>query len=352
MMKYLKNLRLFGELVNIGVENGKIAEIISADSFVDGEDFGGAKIYPGLIDIHSHGAVGIDTMDAELETLAKYYLDRGVTTWYPTTMTMSREDVNKVTSQKLPANGANIPGFHLEGPFLNPAKCGAQDPAHITAPSTEWLEGMDNVKLITVAPESEGGIDFISRVNAVVCIGHTTADYDTACAAFSAGAKCLTHTFNAMPSIAHRAPGPIVAGADMGAYAQIICDGIHIHPAVIRMAVRMFGKDKIILISDSMCATGLSDGEYCLGGLPTFVNGGVATLKDGTLAGSTVNLFECVKRAISFGIPEEDAVKMASENPARLMGLNKGKIAVGMDADFIIVNDEFELLRSVARGEF
>ncbi len=354
-MKYIKNVRLCAKRVNIGVENGKIAAILpvsESDSELPGEDFGAAKIYPGLIDIHSHGAMSRDTMDGEIAYLAKYMLENGITTWYPTTMTMSDEDIRRATDTPLPTEGASVPGYHLEGPFISAKRCGAQDPEHVKTPDSGWLSGIKNVSLVTVAPECEGAMELIDGCEAVVCIGHTTADYGVASEAFRRGAACLTHTFNAMPSIHHRDPGPIIAAAESGAYAQLICDGIHIHPAVIRMAVGLFGKDKIILISDSMRATGLADGEYELGGQAVTVKDGVATLADGTLAGSTVNLFECVRRAISFGISEEDAVKMASENPARLMGLSKGRIEVGLDADFIIVDDDFKLIRAIARGEF
>lgn len=350
-MVYLKNVRLDGEYVNIGIEDGKFAEILPLCAECSGIDFGGAKIYPGLIEIHSHGAMGVDTMDCDVEFLAREYLRCGVTTLYPTTMTASYEDSERVVRQPRPTVGANIPGYHLEGPFINAEKCGAQKPELIKEPDLTWISTLPNVALVTVAPECAGAMEFIEGCGAVVCLGHTAADYDTASAAIRRGAKCLTHTFNAMPPIHHRAPGPILAGADLGAYAQIISDGIHLHPSVVRAAVKLFGKDKVVLISDSVRATGLADGEYELGGQLTTVKDGVARIANGALAGSTTTLFECVRRAISFGISEADAVKMASENPARLMGLNKGKIAVGYDADFIIVDDSFNLVRAVARGE-
>ena len=155
-----------------------------------------------------------------------------------------------------------------------------------------------------------------------------------------------------MPGIHHRAPGPIGAGSDSeGVYAELICDGKHIHASAVRMLIKIFGKERILLISDSMKATGLGDGDYLFGGLDIIVKEGTALTKSGHLAGSTSTLLDCVKVAISFGIPEEDAVMMASENPARLMGLNKGKIEVGYDADFIIVDDSFNLVRTIVRGE-
>lgn len=349
-MKVLKNVNLFGELTDISVDGGKIVAIGRTDA--QGIDFLGAKIYPGLIDIHSHGAIGKDTMDGELSEMARYYLSVGVTTWYPTTMTMSEEDIIRATNAITDIEGgASIPGFHMEGPFINPKYKGAQNEEFIVPSSMELFSRCKNLKMVTVAPETDGAIDFIRECPAVVAIGHTNADYDTALSAFRAGAKCLTHTFNAMPGIHHRAPGPIPAGAECGAYAQIITDGVHVHPAVVKMLVKMYGTDRVIIISDSMRATALGDGEYEFGGQRITVTDGCAYTEGGALAGSTTNLFECVRRAIGFGIPERDAVKMATENPARLMGLNKGKIEIGYDADFIIVDDSFNLIRAIARGE-
>lgn len=351
-MKLIKNVSLYGKICDIAVEDGRIAAI--GEGLVgEGVDFGGAKIYPGLIDVHSHGAVGVDTMDCDLAPIARYELESGITTWYPTTMTMSEEDIVNATSQPLEIEGgANIPGFHMEGPFINYNCKGAQNGEYVIPPSKELWNKCKNLKMVTVAPEVEGAIEFIKECPAVVSIGHTEADYDLTCLAIDAGATCLTHTFNVMPSIHHRAPGPIPAGADKGIYAQIICDGIHIHPSVVRMLIKLYGTDRVVFISDSMRACGLPDGKYDLGGLITIVKDGVARIEAGNLAGSTTNLFECVRRAISFGIPEEDAVKMASETPAKLMGLNKGKIEVGYDADFIIVDEDFNLIRAIARGEF
>ena len=206
--------------------------------------------------------------------------------------------------------------------------------------------------MVSIAPELPGSRTFIENCPAVVSIGHTDCDYDTALGAMRVGAKCLTHTFNAMNGIHHRMPGPIGAASDTeGVYCQLITDGKHIHEASIRMLVKIMGEDRIIIISDSMRATGLGDGEYEFGGQRITVESGYARTEGGNLAGSTSTLFECVKKMISFGFSAESAVKMASENPARLMGLNKGKIEVGYDAEFIIVDDDFNLIRAITRGE-
>ena len=351
-MKVLKNVLLNGELTDITVDGGKIVKIGKTEDA--GVDFGGNKIYPGLIDIHSHGCIGYDTMEGHLEEMADWLLSKGTTTWYPTTMTMSQEDIIAATHNDIDfGHGANIPGFHMEGPFINKKYKGAQNEEYISPPSMELFNTCKNIKHVTIAPEAEGSMEFIEECPAIVSVGHTDADYDTAKKAFDRGAKKLTHTYNVMPGIHHRAPGPIGAGSDSkGVYAELISDGRHIHASAVRMLVRLFGTDRVILISDSMRATGLGDGEYSFGGQPITVKNGKATTKDGNLAGSTSTLFECVKTAISFGIKEEDAVKMASLTPAELMGLNKGKIAVGYDADFIIVDKDFNLVKAIARGEF
>lgn len=352
-MQFIKNVSLWGTLCDIGIENGKFAFIGKTDE--DGRDFGGAKIFPGLIDIHSHGAIGVDTMYADFEELSRFYLEQGTTTWYPTTMTMPFSDIARATGAKTEfEGGASIPGFHLEGPFINKKYKGAQNADYVAAPDFSLIEACPTARLITVAPEAEGAIEFIKRASAaglVVCLGHTDADYEQSRAAFEAGASCLTHTYNAMPGIHHRSPGPIAAGADAGAYAQLICDGIHVHPAAVRLLVKLYGTDRVVLISDSIEAAGMPDGDYRLGGLDVSVRDGVARTKGGALAGSTSTLLDCVRCAISFGISERDAFKMATETPAALMGLNKGKIEVGYDADFIITDENYTLVTAAAMGK-
>ena len=351
-VKAIKNVRLNGTLTDITVDAGKIISIGRTD--VCGVDFGGARIYPGLIDTHSHGCIGQDTMGGDLSAMADFQLAHGTTTWYPTTMTASEEDIIRTTSQNIDiSHGASIPGFHLEGPFINKKYKGAQNGEFIIPPSSAFFGKCKNVKKVTLAPECAGAIEFIRECPATVSLGHTDCDYEVASAAFEAGARSLTHTFNAMPGIHHRAPGPIGAGCERDdVYAELICDGRHVHAAAVKMLIKLFGEDRIILISDSMLAVGMPDGEYIFGGQPVVVKDGVAMTQDGRLAGSTATLFDCVRTAVSFGIPEDIAVKMASENPARLMGLNKGRIEVGYDADFIIVDDDFGLIRAIARGEF
>ena len=350
-MTVLKGVLLHGKAVDIKIDGGLIVEI--ADDLGAGDKrYEGKSVWAGLIDIHTHGCMGVDTMDCDMQVMAEYYLKNGITTFYPTTMTMSREDIIAATKQKtnFPL-GANVPGFHMEGPFINEKLKGAQSAEHIIPPSMELFSACERVKRVSLAPEIEGSLEFIKSCPAQCSIGHTECDYDTAKAAIAAGASSLTHTFNCMPGMHHRKPGPIPAGAEEGIYAEIISDGVHIHPAMVRTLVSLYGTDRVILISDSMRATGLSDGKYDLGGQMVPVTNGVAYTDGGNLAGSTTNLFECVRRAISFGIPAPDAFKMASENPARLMGLNKGKVEVGLDADLVFTDGEYNLVGVMKGGE-
>ena len=352
----LKNVNLYGNVTDITVTDGKISNIGKTGG--QGTDMHGLKIYPGLIDTHIHGCLGFDSSDKEdrLAEMSRYQLMHGITTWYPTTVTVSLEDIESCVNRNTDIeDGANIPGFHMEGPFINVNCKGAQNGDFVIRADIDAFNKCNKggkVKKISVAPECDGVLEFIEKCPILVSIGHTACDYDTASEAFKRGAKCITHTFNTMPPIHHRKPGPICAGADFdGVYAELISDGIHVHPSAVRMLVKLYGEDRVILISDSVRAAGLADGEYDLGGIDVIVKNGVARTREGNLAGSTTNLFECVKRAISFGIDEYTAVKMASENPARSMGLNKGKIEVGFDADFILVDDKFNLKYSIVGGK-
>lgn len=249
-------------------------------------------------------------------------------------------------------------GINLEGPFISNAKRGAQNPDFIRQADFALLKELQEcagglVKLVTLAPETEGARDFIRQVkdswlrDISISLGHTQSDYETAIQAFASGANHVTHLFNAMPGFTHRAPGVIGAAFDTpGCFAEIICDGIHIAPSAIRAAFAMFGKERIVLISDSMRATGLSDGRYTLGGLQVQVSGRHATLEDGTLAGSVTNLLDCLRCAVSMGISLEDAVQCASLNPARSIGIDGtfGSLEPGKTADFLLLDKELHLV--------
>ncbi len=349
MKTVFKNLWINGVITDIISENGVISEVGKTNEF--GIDFNGKRAYAGLIDIHTHGIGGYDTMDAEFGLMADLQAENGTTTFYPTTMTASHEDIIKVLNAPIPQCGAKMGGFHLEGPYISEKYNGAQDKKHIRRPEPAEFAGFSNVKLITIAPELDDAIEYIKSCRSVVCLGHSGADYDTAVSAARAGAKCLTHTFNAMPGLHHRNPSLIGAAADSDMYVQVICDGKHIHPAVVRILYKLFGADRMILISDSMRATGLSDGTYEFGGQEITVINGTARTPDGALAGSTSTLFDCVKCAINFGIPEADAFRMASETPAKLLGLSCGRIIDGCDCDFIVLDDNNNLDTVVINGE-
>jgi len=346
----LKNCNVNGNITDIVIENKKILSVGKCSEA--GIDIRGKKVYPGLFDIHAHGLCGYDTMDGDKLCKMSYELAAaGTTSWLPTTMTMDFDTIEKVVRSIPEQKGANIPGFHMEGPYINEKYKGAQNKKFIKNPDINEFNKLCNIKMVTIAPELEASMDFIKNCKAVVSLGHTDCDYDTAKSAIDNGAMCLTHTFNAMPPLHHRNPGPIGAAIDNNIYIQVICDGLHIHPALIRTLYRLFGKERLILISDSMRATKLSDGEYEFGGQPIDVVNSVARTREGAIAGSTSTLFDCVKKAIEFGISEEDAFYMASRTPAVLMGENKGLITEGFDAELIVLNEDLTTDKVIINGE-
>lgn len=318
-------------------------------------DAQGGYVIPGLVDIHTHGAVGEDFSDGKpegLQPLADYYAAHGVTSFLATTMTL-KEPVLTAAMHAIrdfcPSGGARCAGVHLEGPFLCYAKRGAQAAENLHKPDAALFYRLNEasggqVRMVTVAPEEEGALEFIREVSQIctVSIGHTTADYDTAMAAFAAGASHATHLYNGMPSLLHRAPGVVGAALDSGASVELICDGLHIHPAVIRATYRMFG-DRLNLISDSLRCAGMPDGDYELGGQPIVVKDGKATLLDGTLAGSSIALLDAVRNVVRFGLPLADAVYAASTAPALAVGLEAGKIGVGCRADLVVLDRDLGL---------
>ena len=351
-MTVFKNALIGDTVTDITVEGGVITSL--EKSPLSGVELGGMRVYPGLIDVHVHGCMGYDVSDKEdnLGQMADYLLAHGTTAWCPTTMTVGAEDIIGATNKNTDlSHGAEIIGFHLEGPFINPKHKGAQNPDHIFRPTLSLLEKCKNVARITVAPELPGSKAFIENATCQVSLGHSDADYDTAKGAFRAGVSSLTHTFNAMNGIHHRAPGPILAAVETpGVYTELIADGKHIHPAVMRMLIELVGDERVVLVSDSIRALGMPDGEYELGGINITITNGTAYTPDMHLAGSTSCLFDCVKFLIGCGIAADRAVKMASENPARMLGIKKGKLEVGYDADMIVVDNGFNLVKVISRG--
>ena len=342
-----------------------------SSSSADGKtyDASGCYVIPGLTDLHFHGCMGKDFSDADpegLEIMAKYELSQGVTQICPAGMTLLEEQLTKVCQVAAAHRDANKPGaelcgINLEGPFLSTAKKGAQKADWIHAPDVDMFRRLmaaskGLVKLVSVAPEEPGAMEFIEAVEGevTVSIAHTTADYDTAMEAFRLGARQVTHLFNAMPPFSHRAPGVVGAALDTPiCNVELICDGVHIHPSVVRATFKMFGPKRVILVSDTMRAAGMPDGDYTLGGQPVKVKGKHATLADGTLAGSVTNLMNCMRTAVSFGIPLEDAVWAAAVNPARAIGIfsRMGSLEPGKRANVVVLDQNLELKDVFFRGE-
>ena len=331
----------------------------------DGEviDAEGLLVLPGLVDIHSHGAAGEDFSDGNPEGFKKilqYEKRCGITSYCPTSMTFPKERLRQIFASIKGAqteDGATVVGINMEGPFLDPAKKGAHVEKWIAAPDVAFVRELNQdadglVRLVTVAPNMDGAEEFIKEMHEEVCIslGHTAADYDCASRAMKLGAHHVTHLYNAMQPFGHRAPGLIGAAMDdPECMVEMICDGYHIHPSAIRAAFRLFGPERVILISDSMRATGMENGTYELGGQEVTVKDRKAVLKDGTLAGSATNLYGCMCKAVEFGIPLEQAIMAATANPARSIGIFDcvGSIRIGKQADLLLVSENFELKRVI-----
>ena len=356
------NAKIFvnGEFVEgtLSIENGMITAVGSADAAYD-LDANGCYLVPGFVDIHTHGAVNEDFSDGNgdgLNSLSRYYAERGTTSFLATTMTLPERlllpAMHAVRDFVRPGGGAKCAGVHLEGPFLCANKRGAQALENLHSPDFDMFtrlneESGNKVRIVTVAPETDGAIPFIEKASGIciVSLGHTEADYQTAMDAFHAGASHVTHLFNCMPAMHHRAPGVIGAAMDSGATVELICDGLHIHPSVIRAAYKMFG-EKLVVVSDSLRCAGMPDGIYELGGQMVEVKDGKATLQGTeTLAGSSTSLLQELRNLVAFGIPLENALTAVTYAPAKAAGLDSkiGSIRVGLQADFLLLTKELEL---------
>lgn len=320
-------------------------------------DAQGAYVIPGLVDIHTHGAMGEDFSDGNAEgmqPMADYYAAHGVTSFLATTMTLKEETLTPamhVIRDFQRNGGAKCAGIHLEGPFLGYAKRGAQAAENLHAPDTALFDRLNaasggKVKLVTVACEEPGAMDFIAHVSktAAVSLGHTSCHYDQAMEAFARGASHATHLFNGMDGLHHRKPGIVAAAMDAGASVELICDGLHIHPAVIRLVHKLYG-DKLNLISDSLRCAGMPDGDYELGGQPITVKNGKATLTGtDTLAGSSISLLDALRNVVRFGLPLADAVYAASTAPAEAARLDEiGSLQIGKCADLLLLDRDLAL---------
>lgn len=362
----------------IVIKNGTIEQVYTEgkrpqteDEVLDGK---GMYAIPGLIDLHFHGCKGDDFCDGSRDAIARiaeYEASVGVTAIAPATMTLPVEELEQILRvaaeyKKGPHSKkeADFVGINMEGPFISPAKKGAQDERNIIPCDVkvcerflEVSEGL--VKFMGIAPEkSENAVSFIEAVKdkVNVSLAHTNADYDTAMAAFNAGADHAVHLYNAMPAFTHRAPGVIGAVYDSKhVMAEIICDGVHIHPAAVRATFEMMGEDRMILISDSMRAAGMPDGSYTLGGLDVNVVGNRATLaSDGAIAGSVTNLMDCMKTAVkTMNIPLETAVACATINPAKSLGIDAeyGSIRAGKKAHIVLMDQELNVQQVIKDGK-
>lgn len=349
------------------VKQGKITKIdmqenmqnIEVDEIIDGK---GQYLSPGFIDIHNHGNSGYDFMDSTkeaIDSIGKYHLQNGVTSYLGTVLTQSYENiieaVKNIANYENKENSSQILGIHLEGPFFSHSKKGAQPDKFIRDPDISFIKELikisDNkLKMVSIAPEKDGSLElirYLKEKNVEVSMAHSNATYEESMKGINNGATISTHLYNGMRSFNHREPGIIGASlTDDRVYCELICDRIHLHDAAIKLALKAKGADKIILVSDAMRAAGLKDGEFELGGQKVMVINGEARLSDGSLAGSTLNLYKAVYNMVKFlHVPIHEAVKMASLSPARAIGVhgNKGSIEVGKDADMLLLDDNVNI---------
>lgn len=335
------------------------AEVIHAD---------GCYVAPGLVDVHIHGYLNQDASDGNAEgirLMAEGVMKNGVTTFLPTTMTVSMEEietalnvVRSLQEESKTWKGAYLAGVNTEGPFINASKKGAQAAEHIQSPNADWIiKNSDIIKLCTIAPETEGGFEAIRKIrencNVHVSVGHTDATYEQAMQAFDCGATQVTHLFNAQTGLHHRKPGVVGAGLDADVYAELIADTFHVHAGLFSLVTKCKG-DKLVLITDCTRAGGMPDGEYTLGGQKIFVKGIQCLLEDGTIAGSVLKLNEAVRNVYkNTNLPLYTVVAAASLNPARAIGMDatKGSIEVGKDADLAIMDADFNVKMTIMQGD-
>jgi len=366
------------EKADITITNSIISDVnVREGNFTEGNfiekdttelDATDCYVIPGLVDIHFHGCMGYDFCDGSREAInaiTSYEQSIGVTSICPATMTLPKETLTGICKTAARYNQetehSSLVGINLEGPFISEAKKGAQNKEYIIPPEASLLEQLQKdsdglIKLVAIAPEEEGSLPLIQTMKSqfTFSIAHTNADYKTASLAFQSGASHVTHLYNAMPPLSHREPGVIGAAFDApDCHVELICDGIHIHPSVVRSTFQMFGKDRVILISDSMMATGMVDGNYSLGGQAVSVTGPRATLSNGTLAGSVTNLFQCMRNAIEMGISPEHAIQAATINPAKAIHVERsyGSLSKGKIANILILNKDFSLRTVIYHGE-
>ncbi len=351
---------------DVRIEGEYIADIGENLSGSDIIDLEGLTLLPGFIDIHIHGCGGGDMSDgneASLEKMSAYLAQNGITSFCPASMTLPVEELKTcfeaVEKYKGSECGAYIQGINMEGPFISHEKKGAQAGEFIRNPDIgefKMLNAVSKVSLVDVAPEVPDATDFAKQACKIctVSAAHTNADFQTASDAFENGFSHATHLFNAMPAIFNREPGTVTAVFDnKKTTAELICDGFHIHPAILRMSFRLLGEDRAVVVSDAMKAAGMSDGEYLLGGQTVYVRDGKAQLANGAIAASTTNMFKEFRNLLSFGIPFKSALKSCTINPAKVIKKDNqiGSIKIGKAADIIAVDSAYNLKSVFVRGK-
>lgn len=371
----LKNARLvlphkIAERASLLINEGRITRILESAAMEDVRadatlELGGATVLPGFIDVHLHGAVGVDTMEADAEDLhhvARFLAQNGVTSWLPTLVPAPIEDYKRAAhaigtlineQDSRPTAAARALGLHYEGPFINSAQCGALRPAHFRtftdASAIDVLALPENTaakRMITVAPEIDGGIELISELTRrgwIVSLGHTRASLDVLDDACAAGARHMTHFMNAMSPLHHRAPGPIGWGLLKDEITcDVIADGVHVDPLMLKLVLRAKTPARVALISDAVAPAGLGDGDYNIWGETISVIHGRTQNARGNIAGSVITMSDAVRTMLSLDIPIEDVARMASSNPARLLGVSHdyGSIEEGKRADLVALDDE------------
>lgn len=373
---YYKNARIFANDFKFHngafeVKDGVFGEVLPSSVPEDAVDLNGATVIPGMVEVHSHGNSGADFSDGDYEGLKKiaaYFASCGVTSFAPASMTLPYDVLEKAFANAKRLVDEDIEGLsvlrgiQMEGPYFSYKKRGAQNPDYLKEPDFDGFKKLYDacgglIRIADIAPELPGAVEFVQKAKeyCTVSIAHTDCNYDQAKAAIDAGVTHLTHLYNAMPPINHRNPGAIPAAVENGKVrAEIICDGYHIHPAAVRLAFTMFGSENMILVSDSGRCAGMPEGsQFEIGGQDAWLRGGVAKLADGTIACSAANLWQCLKNVISWSIPEEDAVRAATYNPACAIGADRivGSIEPGKRADFIICDGNYTDKRVFLAGK-